>query len=120
RRCFIAACCQNDAVERITVEHFDQPEIGKVAIQGSGRTLAGLLERMNRKFERNPDAITNTGLHAFRQYNVMPIARNEIVSSLGNSDDRTSRLQFLPREAVVEKTLEVESGHIGVVRVVPP
>src|SRR5215831_10539108 len=50
----------------------------------------------------------------------MPIARNEVVSSLGNSDDRPSRLEFLPRQTVVEKTLEVKSGHIRVVRVVPP
>ena len=44
---------QHDAVERIAVEHLDQAEIGEVAVERRGRPLAGLLDRMHRKFERD-------------------------------------------------------------------
>src|SRR5262249_227080 len=119
-RCFITSCSQYDAVDRIAVEHLDQPEIGQVAIQGSSRTLAGLLQRMNRKLEWNSTSIADPGLHAVCQDEVMPVARDEVVSSLGNPDDRPSRLKFVPRQAVIEKTLQVKSGHIRIFRVVPP
>src|SRR5262249_35859401 len=108
------------SVDRIAVEDLDQSEIGKVAIQGSSRTLAGFLQRMNRKLEWNSASVTDPGLHALCQDKVMPIARNEVASSLGNPDDRPSRLKFLPRQAVVEETLEVKGGHIRVLRVILP
>ena len=50
----------------------------------------------------------------------MPIARNEVASSLGNPDYWPSRLKFLPRQAIVEKTFEIKGGHIRVLRVIPP
>src|SRR5215467_6053686 len=51
---------------------------------------------------------------------MMPIARIEVASSLGNPDYWPSRLKFLPRQAVVEKTFEIKGGHIRVLRVIPP
>src|SRR5215468_1024991 len=48
----------------------------------------------------------------------MPTARNEVASSLGNPDYWPSRLKFLPRQAVVEKTLEIKGGHIRALRVI--
>src|SRR5262245_1165347 len=75
---------------------------------------------MNWKLKRNSATVTDPGLHALCQNDVMSIARNEVASSLSNPDDRPSRLKFLTSQAVVEKTLEVKSGHIRVFRVVPP
>src|SRR5262245_28331115 len=75
---------------------------------------------MNRKLEWNSAGIADPCLHALCQDKVMSIARYEVASSLCNTDDRPSRLEFLARQTVVEKTLDIESGHIRVVRVVPP
>jgi hypothetical protein len=47
----VAADGQHDAVERIAVEHFDEAEIGEVAVEPGGRALAGLLDRMDRELE---------------------------------------------------------------------
>src|SRR5262249_10458156 len=60
----------------------------------------------------------SAGYH--KQDKVMPIARNEVASSLGNPDYWPSRLKFLPRQAIVEKTFEIKGGHIRVLRVIPP
>src|SRR5262249_16973273 len=60
----------------------------------------------------------SAGYH--KQDKVMPIARKEVASSLGNPDYWPSRLKFLPRQAVVEKTFEIKGGHIRVPRVIPP
>ena len=52
RRGLVAAGGQHDAVEEIAVEALDEAEIGKVAIERRGRALAGLLDRMDRKLDR--------------------------------------------------------------------
>jgi hypothetical protein len=58
----------------------------------------------------------SAGYH--KQDKVMPIARNEVASSLGNPDYWPSRLKLLPRQAVVEKMFEIKGAHIRVLRVV--
>ena len=48
------------------------------------------------------------------------IARREIVRRLRDADDGPPALQFARRDSVVEETLEIERGHAGIRRVVPP
>ena len=50
-RRLVAAGRQHDAVDEIAVEDFDEAEIGEVAVERRGRPLAGLLDRMHRKFK---------------------------------------------------------------------
>ena len=53
RRRLVAAGCQHHAVEEIAHQNFDQAEIGEIAVERRGRPLARLLNRVNRKFERD-------------------------------------------------------------------
>ena len=75
RRGLVAAGHQHHAVERIAVEHFDQAEIGEIAVERRGRPLAGLLDGMHRKFERDAAGIADALAHALGEFQMMAIAR---------------------------------------------
>ena len=68
RRGLVAAGRENDAIERITVENFDQAEISKIAIERGGRPLAGFLQRMHREFEGDAAGRANTGAYALGEF----------------------------------------------------
>ncbi len=120
RRRLVAAGGEDHAVQRIAEQDFDQSEIGEVAVQRRGRTLAGLLDRMHRKFHRDAAGGADSLADPMRQFEVMAVARRKIVAGLRDADDRLAGLQFMPGQAVIEVALEVERGHAGVVRVVEP
>ena len=120
RRGFVAARGQHHAVERIAEQDFDQSEIGEVAVQCRSRALAGLLDRMHRKFHRDAAGGANALAHPVRQFEMVAVAGRKIVAGLGDADNRLAGLQFFPRQAVIEVTLEVERGHSGVMGVVEP
>ena len=52
RRRLVASGRQHHAVDEIAHQDFDEAEIGEIAVERGGRPLARLLNRMNRKFER--------------------------------------------------------------------
>src|SRR2546428_258853 len=58
-RGLVATGHQHDAVERIAVEHLDEAQIGEIAVERRGRTLAGLLNRMHRELERDAAGVAN-------------------------------------------------------------
>ena len=116
----VAAGGQHHAVERIAEQDFDQAEIGKVAIQRRGRPLAGLLDRMHRKFHRDAAGGADSFAHAMREFKVMAVAGRKIVAGLRDADDRLAGLQLMPGQAVIEIAFQIERGHSGVVRVVEP
>ena len=120
RRGLVAARCEHDAVERIAEQHLDQAEIGEVAIERGGRPLAGLLDRMRRKLERNAARIADAVAHALCQLQVMTVAGRKVGARLGDADDRPPRHDLLPGETEIEIALEVERGHPGVFRIVEP
>ena len=62
----VAADGQDDAVERIAIEHFDEAEIGQVAVKACSRALAGFLNRMDRKFDRDAAGLADALAHALR------------------------------------------------------
>ncbi len=119
-RGLVAARRQNHPVEWISVEHLDQSEIRQIPIQRRGRTLSGLLQRMNGEFERNAAAIADPGLDPVGEGEMVPIAGNQIITRLSDSDDRPARLKLCPGETEIQEPLEIESRHLPVSRVVPP
>src|SRR6202040_512049 len=107
-------------IEGIAEQDFDQAKISEVAIQRRGRTLAGFLNRVRRKFHRDAARGADSLADPMRQFKVMAITRRKIVAGLRNADDRLSGLSFVPSQAVIKIALEVERGHSRVVRVVKP
>ena len=76
-----------DAVEWIAVQHLDQAQVGEIPIQRGGRTLAGLLDRMHRKFQRHAAGIANAFAHPLGQHQVMAVAGRQIAAGLRDADD---------------------------------
>ena len=70
--------------------------------------------------EGNAAGFTDAFAHAMREFEVMAVARRQIRPRLGDHDDRLARLQFLALQSPVHVALEVERGHVGVVRIVEP
>jgi hypothetical protein len=55
-----------------------------------------------------------------RQFDVVAIARRQVVAGLRDADNRLAGLQFLARQAIIEVALQIERGHPRIVRVVKP
>jgi hypothetical protein len=75
---------------------------------------------MRREFHRDAAGRANAFPHPVRQFEMVPVARGEVVAGLGDADDRLAGLQFLPGQAVVQVALEIQRGHSRVMRVVEP
>ena len=116
----VAAAGQHHAVERVAVQHLDQAEIGQVAVERRSGALAGLLDRMDREFERDAAGVADTVAHALRQVDQMAVAGGEVGAGLSDADDGATGLQLAEREAEVHIALEVERGHARVRLVVEP
>ena len=120
RRGLVAAGHQHDAVERIAVQHLDEAEIGEVAVERCGRPLAGFLDRMARKFERDAAGRADALAHALGQFEVMAVAGRQVRAGLRDADDRLAGAQLLAGQAVVQVALEIERGHARIVGIVEP
>ena len=120
RRGLVAAGGQHDAVERIAEQHLDEAEIGEIAVERRGRPLAGLLDRVHRKFERDAAGVADAVAHALGEFDVMAVAGREIGAGLGDADDRLAGRQLVPGQAVIEIALQIERRHAGIVRIVEP
>ena len=91
-RGLIAAGGEHDAVERVAVQDFDKAEIGKIAVERGGGALAGFLDGVERKFERNATGIANAVAHALGEIEMMAIAGGKIGAGLRNADDGLAAL----------------------------
>ena len=120
RRRLVAAGGQHHAIEGIAEQDFDQAEISEVAVERRGRALAGLLDRMGREFHRDAAGGADAFAHPVRQFQMVAVARRQVVAGLRDADDRLAGLQFLAGQAVIEVALEIERGHSGVMRIVEP
>src|ERR1700710_1979051 len=76
-RGLVAAGGEEDAVNRIAVQDFKETEISEVAIEGSSGALAGFMDRVNRKFERNAACVADAVAYAGRQLEMMAVAGGE-------------------------------------------
>ena len=75
---------------------------------------------MHGKLERNAASIANSVSDALGEIEMMPIAGHEIAAGLRDADNRSTGLDFSSGKAEIEKPLEVESGHLRIIRVIPP
>ena len=120
RRGLVAAGRQHHAVERIAEQHFDQAEIGEIAVERRRRPLAGLLDGMDRKFEGDAAGIADALAHALGQLEVMAVAGAQVGAGLRDADDRLAGCQFVAGQAVIEVALQIERRHARIVGIVEP
>ena len=102
------------------MQHLDQAEIGEVPIERRGRPLAGFLDRMHRKFERDAAGRADAVAHALRQLEVVAVAGGKVGAGLRDADDRLAAHDLAAGQAVVEVALEIERGRAGIVGIVEP
>src|SRR3954447_21485413 len=120
RRGLIATAREHAPVERVAVQHLHEPEVGQVAVERGGWALPGLLDGVHRKLEGDAARIADALLHTVGEIEVMTVAGRQVVSSLGDADDRAPGLQLFAGQAVVEVALKVERRHARSVRIVEP
>ena len=116
----VAAGGQDDAVERIAEQDFDQSEIGQVAVKCRSRALAGFLDRVHREFHGDAAGGADALPDPMRQLEVMAIAGRQVVAGLRDADNGHAGLQFVAGQAIIEVALEIERGHSRIMRVVEP
>src|SRR5690606_5515465 len=78
QRCWrglVATDRQYHAIDRIAEQHFDEAEIREISIEPRCRALAGFLNRMNGKLERDAAGVANTLFDPFDQDQMVTIAR---------------------------------------------
>ena len=120
RRRLVAAGRQHDAVDEIAHQDFDEAKIGEIAVERRGRPLSRLLNRVDRKFERQSPGRGDAVAHTLGEFEVMAVAGRKIGAGLGDADDRLAGAQFAGRQAEIEIALEIERRHSRVVRIVEP
>ena len=82
----------------LKLQHFDQPEIGQVAVKRGRGPLGGFLDRVNRKFDRNATGVADAFLDAYREIDMVAIARRQVAAGLCNTDDGLATVaQFFQR-----------------------
>ena len=74
----VAADGEDHAVERVAVEHFDEAEIGEVAVEPGGRALARFLDRMDRELDGDAARFADAFAHALGKFDVVAVARRQV------------------------------------------
>ncbi|KAG5719920.1 hypothetical protein E4T56_gene15533, partial [Termitomyces sp. T112] len=120
RRGLVAARGQHHAVERIAVKRLDQTQIGQIAVEPGGGALAGFLNRVDRKFQRDAAHFADALADAFGQHEMVAVAGRKVAAGLGDADDRLAAAQFLKADPEVEIALKIERGHVDIVGIVEP
>jgi hypothetical protein len=72
------------------------------------------------KDEREPARIPDARFHSLGKLDMNPITGRKVPACLGDSDDRTSRLQLLAGEAVISEALQVDGSFAELRHVVEP
>ena len=111
---------QHHAIEKIAHQHFDEAEIGEIAVKRRRRPLARLLNGVHRKLERHSAGCRDPVAHALGELEVMAVAGRKIGAGLGDADDRLARAELGGRQAEIEIALEIERRHARVFRIVEP
>src|SRR5690606_7641644 len=93
---------------------------GQIATERGGWPLAGFLDRLAGKFERDAAGIADAFADSLRQFQKMPVAGRQIAAGLGDADDRLAGGEFVEGEPEIEIALQIERGHAGIVRIVEP
>ncbi len=120
RRGLVAAGHQHDAVERIAVQDLDQAEISEIAVERGVWALAGLLDRVHRKFEGDAAGGADAGAHALGELDMVTVTGRQVGAGLRDADDRLAGGQLFLGQAPVEVALEIERRHARVLGIVEP
>ena len=120
RRRLVAASREDHAVERIAMEDLHEPQIGEIAIEGGCRPARRFLDRVHREDQRQPPSIADAVAEALDRFQMDPVAGGQIAGRLSDPDHRPPPLELTGGQPRVQKPLEIERGHAGIARVVPP
>src|SRR5690606_6454766 len=88
RRGLVATGGENDAVDGIAVKHLDQTQILQVAIKRCCRALQSLLNGVDGKLEGDATRLTDALANALGKLQMVPVARCDVRTALGDADDR--------------------------------
>src|SRR5205823_14571607 len=99
RRGLVAARRKHHAVDEVAIKSLHQPEVAEVAVQRGGRALAGFLDRVHRKFERNAPGLANSFAYAMGKLEMVAVTGREIRPRLGDANNGLAGLQFLTLQA---------------------
>ena len=119
-RGLVAADGEHDAVDRVAVQDLDQAEVGEIAVEAGGRSLAGFLDGMNGELDGDAAGLADSFAQPLSQHQVVAVARREIGTGLRDADDRPIGLQLSLAEPEIHVALEIERRHVDVVGVVEP
>ena len=75
---------------------------------------------MHGKLEANAAGIANPFADPLGEFEMMPVARREVRTALGNANDGLAACEFLLRQPEIEVALEVKGSHARIVRIVEP
>ena len=91
-RRLVASGRQDDAIERVAVQNFEQREIREVAVERGRRPSARLLDRMARELEWEAAGVADAVAQPPRELDVDAIARREVRASLRDANYWSARL----------------------------
>ena len=117
---FVAARCQNNAIQRVAIKNLNEAKIGEIAIKRCRRTFAGLLNRMDRELKGNAAGGRNAFTNALGKLNMMAVAGRKVRSRLRNTNNRLTRLKLFAREAKIEISFEIQRRHARIFGIVEP
>jgi hypothetical protein len=75
---------------------------------------------MHGKLERDASGIANPFADPLGEFQMVPIARREVRTTLGDADDRLAGCELLLRQSKVKVALEIKCSHARIVRVIEP
>ncbi len=75
---------------------------------------------MDGELEGDAARLADALAHALREHDVVAVAGGEVGAGLRDADERLAGLQLLARQPPVHVALDVERGHVRVVRIVEP
>ena len=75
---------------------------------------------MHRELEGNTAGLADAVPDPIGQDQVVPVARHQIRTGLGDADDRTARLQLVLAQPEIEVALDIERRHVDILGIVEP
>ena len=117
---FVASGGEDNSINGVPVQDFDQPQVCEVAVEGSRGPFALFGNGVNGKFKGDAAVVANTGFDAIDQFDVNAVAGGEVAARLRDANNGFARLEFFARPAVVHVAFDINGCHAHVVGVVEP
>ena len=81
---------EDDTVDGIAVQDFDQAQVLEISIQRRGGSFAAFLYGVDGKLDGYAADLADAVSDSVSQPKMNPVARNQIAAGLGDTDDRLS------------------------------